>query len=57
MPQFEFEVDLEIGEVLIIDEYHLTVLEIEDEEVTLRLDQPDVEDETLIHISRAVLPR
>lgn len=57
MPQLEFEVDLEVGEVLIIDDYHLTVLEIEDEEVTLRLDQPDAEDEALIRIARTALPR
>lgn len=57
MPEIELEIDLEIGGVLQIDDYVLTVVEIEGDEVVFRLTQPENEAGHLVRISRGTSPR
>ncbi len=57
MPDIELEIDLEIGGVLQIDDYLLTVVEIEGDEVVFRLTQPENEAGHLVRISRGTSPR
>lgn len=46
------EIELEIGEVLMIGETLLTVVGIEDEDVTFKIDQSDSDLEMLVTISQ-----
>jgi len=49
---FVSEIELEIGEVLMIGETLLTVVDIEDEDVTFKIDQSDSDLEMLVTISQ-----
>lgn len=57
MPEIELEIDLEIGGVLQLDDYLLTVVEIEGDEVVFRLTQPEGDCEELVRIARTSVPR
>ena len=46
------EIELEIGEVLKIGETVLTVVDVEDEDVTFKIDQSDSGEEMLVTISQ-----
>lgn len=46
------KIELEIGEVLVIGETVLTVVDVEDEDVTFKIDQSDSGEEMLVTISQ-----
>lgn len=49
--------ELEVGETLHIDDYLLTVMEVDDEDVIFRITQTDGELESLVTIARSAVPR
>lgn len=51
------EIELEIGDVVQIGGYSVTVIEVENGEVTFRIDQCDHADESLVMISEGAIPR
>lgn len=49
------EIELEIGEVLLIGDFTLTVVDIDHEDVTFKIDQSDSDDDLLVTLSQQVL--
>ncbi len=53
----EYELELEVGETLHINDYLLTVVEVDHNDVIFRVTQADGDLESLVTISRAAMPR
>lgn len=48
------EIELEIGDVLLIGDFTLTVVDIDHEDVTFKIDQSESGEETLVTLSQDV---
>ena len=48
------EIELEIGEVLLVGDLTLTIVDIDHDDVTFKIDQSDSDEQTLVTLSRDI---